>query len=192
MPMPRPHPTDRPSRRRPLGAGRIRRVLTGVGGGLCVAALSGVLGLSAWALLPVAAGAQATVVLTGSMAPALMPGDVVMSTSVQPGDVQAGRVIWFADPSRAGRTLLHRAVAIEQDGTVVTRGDANGSDDPMPVGPDAVLGLPRLRVPVIGLPVLWATQQQWALVGATALAIAVVTRGALSVLVPAPRPGGAR
>lgn len=197
MPHRQPAADRRRSRRRSPGAAA-RRALRAGAGGTCVAALSVLVGLLVWTLLPVALGARATVVLSGSMAPALRPGDVVVATPVQAGDVQAGRVIWFTDPTRPGRTLLHRVAAVEPDGTVVTRGDANATDDAAPVPPDAVLGLPRLRVPAVGLPVLWATQQRWAQVAAAVLGLALVTRGALWVLAPQPRAvpvptaGGAR
>lgn len=149
---------------------------------VCVAVAAVVLSLLGWTLLPMVVGWQPTVVLTGSMEPQIARGDVVLSAPPALGDIQPGRVLWFADPARPGTTLLHRAVTVAHDGSIVTRGDANQSDDAYPVQAAAVLGLPRLRVPVVGLPVVWAGDQRWDLVAATVAGLGLVLHGAALTL----------
>lgn len=167
---------------RPSRPGRAAARLVGL---TCSALLAAVVGLVVWTLVPMAAGWQPTVVLTGSMAPQVRAGDVVLSSPVEAGDVQAGRVLWFTDPLGRG-TLVHRAVAVGPDGLITTRGDANGADDVSPVAPEAVLGIPRLRIPAVGLLELWARAGRWDDVAIAGAALVLVTRGALLVL-PQPR-----
>ena len=112
-------------------------------------------GLLLWALLPLVAGWDASVVMSGSMSPALRPGDVVLTQDVGPMPVRAGFVVLFQD---AGQPLqgnvLHRVVSVADDGALVTQGDANPTPDAAAVRPDHVLGMARLRVPWVGTLVL--------------------------------------
>jgi hypothetical protein len=66
---------------------------------------------------------------------------------------------------------MHRLVARNPDGTLTTRGDANGADDSTPVPAAAVRGLPRLDVPYVGLPVLWLHQGRYGPLAALALVL---------------------
>lgn len=135
---------------------------------LCLAALVVLGALTTFTLVPAAMGWRPDVILTGSMAPAIMPGDVVVSAPIKPRDIIPGRVLLVDNPLRPGELLLHRAVSITSNGSIITRGDANQSADSAPVPIASVRGLPRLRVPMIGLPALWVRDQQWGrLAGAT-------------------------
>src|SRR5436309_2619266 len=59
---------------------------------LAVAYLVGVLGLLAWAIAPAAVGWRATVVVSGSMEPAIHVGDVVLFDREDVATLKAGRV----------------------------------------------------------------------------------------------------
>jgi hypothetical protein len=63
-------------------------------------------------------------------------------------------VALIQDDEREIGTRLHRFVRVEGDGRVVTKGDANFSED-SPATPAQVLGRTRLVVPSIGLPLVW-------------------------------------
>jgi signal peptidase len=89
------------------------------------------------------------------MRPRISPGDLVLAAPVARGEVKAGRVVLFRDPVRQNRTIVHRVVRYDDDGNIVTKGDANRTEDSTPVPPSSVLGLPRLKVPFIGRPVVW-------------------------------------
>lgn len=106
-------------------------------------------------ILPAGFGWRADVVLSGSMAPRLRPGDVVVSRPATADEVAVGQIVLVDDPDRPGATLLHRMVARSADGSLTTRGDANADPDSTPVPPAAVRGLPRLTVPFVGLPAAW-------------------------------------
>jgi signal peptidase len=72
--------------------------------------------------------------LTGSMAPNIEPGDVVVSTPLDVQDVQVGMVITYHIPIDDHRVVTHRVIEVDHtaDGTVSvrTQGDANDAPDP--------------------------------------------------------------
>lgn len=130
-------------------------------------------GLLLWSVAPALLGWQVTVVLTGSMEPAIRPGDVLIAQPVAPASLHPGQVALFTDPTHPGRLLAHRVVDVLPDSLLTTKGDANAVADSTPVAPADVHGLGRLLVPMIGLPVLWLRTGQWVqllvLLGVTAL-----------------------
>jgi len=138
--------------RRGAGAGRaVRR--------LCVLAARCAIGtfvlLLFWSLAPLALGWSSLVVMSGSMAPRIQPGDIVITQAVDAGALRTGQVIVVANPAYPGTLLIHRLVRRAADGQLITRGDANPAEDSTPSAPGDVRGLPRLRVPAVGLPVVW-------------------------------------
>ncbi|WP_049985515.1 signal peptidase I [Halobellus rufus] len=104
------------------------------------------------------------VVLSGSMEPALSPGDVVIvdaSASVGVGDVITYRSAGDSVPT------THRVVG-ERDGGYETKGDANENVDAGLVGPEAIIGEVVLTIPLVGYVILWANTP----VGYVALVVA--------------------
>jgi len=151
----------------------LRMALTGI--------LAATLGLMAWAVMPLAAGWHGRVVLSGSMQPAIDPGDVVLAVPTDPSALRPGQAVVFRDPARPGRVDVHRIVRRNSDGTFITRGDANAQADSTPVPAANIIGLPRLRVPWVGLPQYWRQQRNYVALGLTVFVLtcslwAVVTR----------------
>lgn len=132
-------------------------------------------GLLVWTVLPLALGWQPSVVLSGSMEPAIRTGDVVVTREVPAAQLRPGHVL-LAD-SGDGRRLLHRFDSTDDDGGIVLRGDANESPDSTPVAAEAVHGVGVLRVPWVGLPYAWAAQGRYVNV-----ALAVLGLGACALL----------
>ncbi|WP_258062547.1 signal peptidase I [Arthrobacter sp. B0490] len=79
-------------------------------------------------------GYQTATMLTGSMAPEIVPGDVVVTTLQPVSGIAVGDVISYHIPVEDHRVETHRVVEVIRgaDGTtaVRTKGDANGSVDP--------------------------------------------------------------
>jgi signal peptidase I len=122
-----------------------------------------------WVLLAALVPAWTPVVITsGSMAPAIRTGDVVVAADVAPGELDVGAVVVFADA--AGRLTTHRISAATDDGTYRTKGDVNTVEDSSPVATDDVVGRGRLLVPAVGRPLVWFGQQRWLPLGAWSLA----------------------
>jgi len=119
-------------------------------------------GAAAAAIAPAALGWTPTVVVSGSMRPAIHPGDIVVTSPLRPSDTAAlrpGSIVLAVDPARHdGRLLLHRVIAHRPDGTLVTQGDANSEPDSTVMPPGHVRGIARFRVPLIGIPV-WQARQ---------------------------------
>lgn len=98
--------------------------------------------------LPGILGYSQLVVVSGSMQPAIYPGDLLVireQAGYQPGDI-----VTFID----GQSLVTHRLLGMKDGRLLTRGDANNTDD-TPVSPEKVLGRMVLRVPVLGRLVLF-------------------------------------
>ena len=158
---------------------------------VCRVAVAAVLvalaGLVFLALAPRLVGFSGHVVVSGSMEPRLSPGDVVLTRPVLPQDLQPGQVLLFPDPEGADRLVLHRLVSFDERGDLVTRGDANQSNDTTPVPASSVVGAAQVRVPLVGLPAYWRLTGQWGHLGL----LAVVLAGA-SVLTVGGSPSGVR
>src|SRR5690348_7061448 len=126
-----------------------------------------------------AVGWSADVVMSGSMAPGILPGDVVLTQPATATQLRPGQVVLVRDPAHPGRLLMHRLVERRPDGSLVTKGDANADADSTPVPADWVRGLPRLRLPFIGLPELWLALGRYHLV--TGFGLGVTLAVALAV-----------
>jgi signal peptidase len=135
-------------------------------------------GLLVWAFLPYAAGWHTTLVISGSMTPAIRTGDLVVIAPVTPEFARtaavAGAVIQVDNPVRPGELLLHRAQRRDSDGSIITKGDANAVPDRVPVSPAHVRGIARLRVPYAGLPILWLHNWRTSQVPLTSLALVML------------------
>jgi signal peptidase len=117
-------------------------------------ALAAVAGLCFWAETPRIFGGMPMVVLSGSMQPRLVPGDVVIAAHTDPHALKSGTVIVFREPGN-GRLVVHRLVRITSSGELVTKGDANPTEDSTLVPLANVVGVARLRVPAVGLASFW-------------------------------------
>jgi signal peptidase I len=145
------------------------------------------LGLAVCAFVPMLFALTGSVVQSGSMAPLIEPGDVTLTTGFSTEEATPlGRVITFEAPAGSARPglVLHRIVAIDDDGQLVTAGDANANPDSTRLSRSDIVGRAVVLVPLIGLPSLWLTTGQivplgiWILL--TLAALAVESRSLLS------------
>jgi len=110
------------------------------------------LGVVALAILPPVMHYQTYVVMSGSMEPAIHTGSVVVAVAVPPDSLQVGDIITF---SRAGdqESITHRIVTIKgtaSEWAFVTKGDANGAEDPGETRFDRLAGKVVYVVPFLG------------------------------------------
>lgn len=129
------------------------------------------LGLVVWSVLPRAAGWSPSVVMTGSMEPRLHPGDVVLSAPATASMVKPGQIILVTNPAQPSHLLVHRFVRWNAAGQIITKGDANPAEDSTPVPQANVHGLPRLRLPYVGLGVVWLRNHDWTHLGLAVLVL---------------------
>jgi signal peptidase I len=128
----------------------------GAAGAQVLLTIAVLLGLLATA--PVLFGQISTTVMSDSMEPGLHAGDVVILRPTTSNHVKIGQVVLVDDPDNPGRLRLHRLLDL-QHGDLVLKGDANAMRDSTPVSANKVHGVGWLRVPWIGLPVLWMRDQ---------------------------------
>ena len=108
-----------------------RRTVSALTTALFVAAVAAFLLL---AVGPRVLGYQTSTMLTGSMAPLINPGDVVVTAPTAVTGIRAGDIITYHIPVEDQRVETHRVTEIltNGDGTtsVRTKGDANNGVDP--------------------------------------------------------------
>ncbi|MEU4691368.1 signal peptidase I [Actinoplanes sp. NPDC023714] len=135
-------------------------------------------GLLLAALIPMLTGWSGSVVVSGSMSPAVRTGDIVITAPPTGEGIRPGRVVRFRSPVRPGRSTLHRIAAVTPDGLLVTKGDANARADVTPVPVGAVTGVGRWRLPRAGLPLIW-----WRSLDHPRLAVAAMVLATLLIFV---------
>lgn len=109
--------------------------------------------------VPDFAGYRPFIVMTGSMEPVIMSGDLIITKEINPSDVKVGDVISFVDPAGNGVTVVtHRVIEVKnENGTVSfrTRGDANNTDDQDAVPGESVLGIYMAKLSGMGSAVMF-------------------------------------
>jgi len=133
--------------------------------------------------VPALLGATPLTVLSGSMEPALSPGDVVVVRPVDPAEVRVDDVVTFQPVSGDPTLVTHRVVGVTWGGERVagftTRGDANGAADD-PIVPGQVQGRVVYSVPLVG----HLTNASWGPTALTAGAVALLVYGVVTVVTP--------
>jgi signal peptidase len=156
---------------------------------LVALALGGALWYFALGTLLVSRGAalvsgwQVTTIATGSMAPALNPGDLVAYSPVDTAELRVGEIIVFDSPVTPGTKMVHRLAGFTSDGALITKGDANEANDSTPVSTDSVVGVVKMVSPFGGYPTMLLSRGQHVELAAL---IALLLLAALAVHAPAP------
>jgi signal peptidase I len=96
---------------------------------------------------------KARIVLTGSMAPAISTGDIIITTPIDRKEPKIGDVIAYQAKRFNGENVAvfsHRIMSGDLQNGFVVKGDANKSpDNQKPAAPD-ILGVVVLVIPYIG------------------------------------------
>lgn len=81
-------------------------------------------------------------VVSGSMEPSISEGDYIIVRRAEASELKEGDIICFysKDSSIYGMPNTHRIIRILPNGSFVTKGDANNSEDETPVSPDMIIG----------------------------------------------------
>lgn len=141
---------------------RVRQVAVRIAVVLAAIWLGYLGGLCALTVVPRVIGWEPRAVLTGSMAPALPKGSVVLAASVDGADeLPDGSIVVVRDDAEPGGVYVHRVVGRDDEGRLVTRGDANLIPDRRHVEPDAVVGKVRAVLPAVGLQAVWWHDRQF-------------------------------
>jgi len=146
--------------------------LKGIASGVLGAVTIAVLALAAVLIVvPKVAGGMSLTVLTGSMAPTIQPGDVVVTRGVNPEQaqtLQVGDVITFLPYADDPMLVTHRIIGktVGHDGfAFITQGDANNVVDSWgPVEDYQIRGALMFTVPKVGYLQQWlGSAKNWVL-----------------------------
>lgn len=87
-------------------------------------------------------GVSVVKVVTGSMEPSIHAGDYIVLKQTDPDELRVGDVICFysRDSAIYGKPNTHRIVSVLDDGSFVTKGDANPISDSVTVPPETIIG----------------------------------------------------
>ena len=89
-------------------------------------------------------------IVSGSMEPVYRVGDLIYVQEVDPNTIQPGDVITFV-LNEDLVVATHRVVRIDAEKQrFYTKGDANDTADAAPVHYNNVIGVPKLRIPLLG------------------------------------------
>lgn len=102
-----------------------------------------VLGLASLGLM---LSGRVYIVRSGSMEPALMPGDAIVLQPVEQMP-HVGDIITY---EQQGKLITHRVVGIQDAAIITTKGDANQNADPWEVHFADIRGKMALRIPYLG------------------------------------------
>ena len=113
--------------------------------------------VTAWLVVtagPRLVGWQSTVVLSGSMEPALGVGDMAfIERGSNPSEVRPGDIITFRSPDDPSRQISHRVVEVVNDGSGLrfqTKGDSNKQTDQQLIPAKDLVGKVRFHLPYLG------------------------------------------
>lgn len=98
---------------------------------------------------PKVLGGQALAVISGSMEPNIPVGSVVIALKTDPKTLQKDDIITYQ--LNGSSLVTHRVVSVDQEKqTIVTKGDANESNDSLPVAFSQVVGQVNFHLPYLG------------------------------------------
>lgn len=105
--------------------------------------------IAAVLIVPNLMGYKNMAVLSGSMEPGIPVGSVVMVKETDPAGLQPGDIITYR---LSENTLVtHRVQSIDTEKQeIITKGDANNTEDANPVTYAQVVGLMKMHLPLLG------------------------------------------
>lgn len=90
-------------------------------------------------------------VQSGSMAPQISTGALVLSQKVDVKNLRVGDVVTYTDRNNPKKTITHRITELNSptETKVTTKGDANLEHD-KPIMPQQILGVTKFHIPIVG------------------------------------------
>ena len=122
-------------------------------------------------MLPIPGGVKTFVVQSGSMEPSIKTGSVIVVKQAESYTV--GEVITFGPRSKTKPPTTHRIIEIKEDGSYVTKGDANDDEDLRTVSRYEVIGKVVASIPWVGYAVA-AAQKPWGFVVIVVIPAAII------------------
>lgn len=96
-------------------------------------------------------GHKLYIVNSGSMSPTIWEHSMIIVKELEPQEVMVQDIITYYGATDSDR-VTHRVMEVENKGeSFITRGDANETDDPMPLDGEKLIGKVVFTIPLIGL-----------------------------------------
>lgn len=116
---------------------------------------------------PTIMGNKFFTVLTGSMEPTIMTGDLIIVKETSPEDIQAGDVITFGSSNSENITTHRVKKVIRENDEIqyITQGDANNVQDPSPIESEVLIGKVVKCVPKLGSIMTWMKSNLTLIIG---------------------------
>ena len=126
-------------------------------------------------MIPRIMGGQIYTVISGSMEPEIPVGSLVYVEGAQPEDMKAGDVIAFYGGRDVNAIITHRVVENRVImGELITKGDANQTNDMNPVDYDNFIGYVKWSVPEVGVIAQILTSGEGKIAAASMIGVAVI------------------
>lgn len=102
--------------------------------------------------VPTIFGYQISACLSSSMDPTFEHGSLILTRYINPEEVREGDIIIFRDNSDVTTPTIHRVTKVNKAAglSYTTKGDANETDDPVPVPAEMVIGKFHAALPYAG------------------------------------------
>lgn len=102
-------------------------------------------------VVPKIFGGQFLAVVSGSMEPEIPTGSLVYVKAAEPKELQPGEIIAFYGARDTSTIVTHRVLANHpEDEKLITKGDANKTQDMNPTRYDHVIGKVEFHIPKVG------------------------------------------
>ena len=125
--------------------------------------------------LPKVFGYEMYTVISGSMEPEIPIGSLVCIKGTEPADAKEGDVIAFYGARDSAAIVTHRVVENHVVmGEIITKGDANQTNDMNPVDYDNFIGRVELSIPKLGLAAQIFTSFEGKVAAAGVIGLAVI------------------
>jgi signal peptidase len=128
--------------------------------------------------LATAVGYRPLIEHSGSMLPAIAPGDLLITHAEPAASIRVGEIVSFDDPGLNGKLVTHRVAAIHPSGGRIgflTRGDANPTPESWSVARHARVSTLDTRIAGVGRSVAWMSDTWVRTAALTLLALILST-----------------
>ncbi len=134
-------------------SGKPRRSYSGTKRAMTISGYAIAIVLLSFSVLSFSGVAKARIVLTGSMKPAINPGDIIITTPISNKTPKVGDVIAYQARRFNGQAVAvfsHRIIGGDIKSGFVVKGDANKTPDNQKPVPKDILGVVIFTIPFLG------------------------------------------
>jgi len=134
-------------------SGKPRRSYSGTKRAMTISGYAIAIVLLSFSVLSFSGVAKARIVLTGSMKPAINPGDIIITTPISNKTPKVGDVIAYQARRFNGQAVAvfsHRIIGGDTKSGFVVKGDANKTPDNQKPVPKDILGVVIFTIPFLG------------------------------------------